>query len=93
MTTLMDPRDAIGHKIRWNSWNDNSYFILENVNGRDLSGTLYTEYDGLSHRDKFVIGKGIRLMTSGHKKESYWYLIEKLKVFKLSKFEDELFEI
>jgi hypothetical protein len=93
MTTLMNPKDAIGHKIRWNTWEDGSYFILDNINGRNLYGSLYTKYDGLTHKDKFVIGKGIKLMTSGHKETSYWYLLEELKIFKLSKLEDSLFEI
>jgi len=93
MTTLMDPKDAIGHKIRWNSWEDGSYFILKKIDGKNLYGTLYTKYDGESHRDKFVMGKGIRLMTKDYKEVSYWYLLEELKIFKLSKFDDKLFEI
>ncbi len=92
MTTLMDPRDAIGHKIRWNSWKDGSYFILKGIDGKNLTGTLYSSYED-SHRDKFVLGKGIRLMTDGYKEVSYWYLLEELKIFKFSKLDDKLFEI
>ena len=90
---LQNPKDAIGHKIAWNSWGDGSYFILDNINGRDLYGTLYTRYDGISHRDKFVIGKGIKYMTNDTKQVSYWYLLEEIKTFKITKLKDELFEI
>ncbi len=92
MTILMDPKDAIGHKIRWSTWTDGSYFLLKSIEGKNIYGNLYTRYED-SHRDKFVIGKGIRLMTDDHKEVSYWYLIEKLKIFKMSKLDDELFEI
>jgi hypothetical protein len=92
MTTLMDPRDAIGHKIRWNSWDDGSYFILKSIDGKNLRGTLYSRYED-AHIDKFVMGKGIKLMSDDYKEVSYWYLLEELKVFKLSKFDDKLFEI
>ncbi len=92
MTTLMDPSDAIGHKIRWNSWDDDSYFILRSIDGKNIYGELHSSYEE-PHRDRFVIGKGIRLMTGGHKEVSYWYLLEDLKIFKLSKLDDKLFEI
>ncbi len=92
MTTLMDPKDAIGHKIRWNTWTDGSYFIMNRIDGRNIYGELYTRYED-SQRDKFVIGSGIRLMTDGSKEASYWYLLEELKIFKLSKLDDKLFEI
>ncbi|MHA2181818.1 MAG: hypothetical protein ACXAAH_10375 [Promethearchaeota archaeon] len=90
---LENPKDAIGHKIAWNSWEDGDYFLLKEVNGKHLSGQLYTRYDGLSHRDKFVIGSGIKYMTKEPRKDSYWYLLEELKIFKISKLDDELFEI
>jgi len=89
--TLENPEDAIGHKIRWNSW-DGSYFLLERVNGRDLYGTLYSDYKNF-HRDRFVLGKGIKHMTDGQKETSYWYLIEEHRAFKIPKLDDELFEI
>lgn len=92
MTTLMDPKDAIGRKIRWSTWNDGSYFILNVIDGRNLHGTLYTKYDEPG-RNRFVIGKGIKLKTDGYKEVSYWYLLEELKIFKLSKLDDDLFEI
>jgi len=91
---LKNPEDAIGHKIVWNTWSDGSYFILKKINGRSLYGTLYTKYDGLTHKDKFVIGKGIKHKESPYRYEdSYWYLLEELRVFKFSKLDDKLFEI
>jgi hypothetical protein len=92
MKTLMDPRDAIGHKIKWHSWDDREYFILESVNDRYLKGILFTKYDS-SHKNKFVLGKGIKLMTKGEKENGHWYLLEELKIFKISKLDDKLFEI
>jgi hypothetical protein len=89
----MDPKDAIGHKIGWSTWTDGSYFILESIDGKTLRGILHTKYEPESHRDKFVLGKGIRLMTKDSKEVSYWYLLEELKTFKLSKLDDNLFEI
>jgi hypothetical protein len=93
MTILINPKDAIGHKIKWNSWTDGSHFILEKVSGRDLYGMLYNRYESEPHRNKFVLGKGIRSMTKGNKDASYWYLLEELRIFKLSKLDDKLFEI
>jgi len=88
---LDNPREAIGRKIRWHSWDDKSYFIPDTINSnlRAMSGMYYPITGKPRRTQTFVLGKGIKSRSSGDNIQ-YWIFVEEHNPFKL---DDELFEI
>ncbi len=86
--TLKNPHEAVGHKIRYYSW-DTSYMIVERVDSMNqkIYGTLVTEKGRSNKNTKYNLCKGI---TTGRKEYDYWYIID-YQTFDL--LPDELFEI
>ncbi len=83
---LKDPKDAIGHKIRWCRWENNKSFFVESID------TYYGKIRGILHDTKgknpytYNLVKGI---TTGEIMTDRWYIIN-WNPYKLN---DELFEI
>lgn len=89
---LKNPKEAIGHKIRWHSWDPSCYLVLEKIDGRELRGKFFNGRT-MQHKTNFVLSKGIRTITTDYLEVSWWYLIEELITPDYYKLDDRLFEI
>jgi hypothetical protein len=87
MKIFKDPRDAIGYKIQYYTW-ETVYFRLEGIDKYDnkVIGT-YVNKQGKEERTTYNLCKGI---TKGEKHYDYWHIIDYKNFGSLP---DELFEI
>jgi len=93
---LENTQEAIGYKIRWHSWDKNSYFIPDYINDhtKELKGVYYEPGKSKSRRDSFTLGKGIKIRSTDRKSDyHYWIMMENLYIPNTYELDDRLFEI
>ena len=80
------PEDCIGMSLRWDSWNEEAFFVVKDYKMKFIYGWYYSKEYPDGKYNSFSIFDGISYKI----KPNHWLIVKEPVKFKLS---EELFDI